>query len=415
LFVRGREEPLRCTDARSFFQDELLMPFFEAGNAPCNTRGVAILSLIFSFIGRKIGDIIQAIFGWSVTALFGRLPRKKSIAVTVALIFSLAWPLFVLGLFLPGVAAWALALLPLHDWLSASALRILWATFAIVSPPIVGLLVHWAAPATKGSAFRSALAGYPLTLGFFLSFVVTAITVPIVKIFSIVRGWSDTHVYVQPRPHRYDAVLHELAEACARAGLEIEIVPPPRRMMIATNLLRVLAKSAVSPIVAEELLMVRGKNLELTLYPSDLLLRGEPKTVARARAMMTRTDIDADAYLVGSPEAQQLQDELGRLLEVVRDHEERGHHVGRMANRRLTEIWREMNRADLAFEEWIMLENIARRLERRIATHHGEAEMPLDREEDRLAEVAAKANRWSRADEALRANDGGKELVHVGT
>jgi hypothetical protein len=388
----------------------------EAGNAPCNARVVAILSLILSFIGKKIGNIIQAIFGWSVTALFGRLPRKKSIAVTVALIFSLAWPLFVLGLFLPGVAAWAVALVPLHHLLSASALRIVWAVLAFVSPLIVGLLVHWAAPATKGSAFRTAISGYPLTVGFFLSFIVTAITVPIVKIFSILRGWSDTHVYVQPRPHRYDAVLHELAEACARAGIEVEIVPPPRRMMIATNLLRVLAKSAVSPIVAEELLMVRGKGLQLTLYPSDLLLRGEPKTVARARAMMTRTDIDADAYLVGTPEAQELQDELGRLLEVVREHEERGHHVGRMANRRLVEIWRAMNRAELAFEEWIMLENIARRLERRIAMHHGQAEMPLDREQDRLAEVAAKANRIDReVDEALGANDGGKELVHVGT
>jgi hypothetical protein len=87
-----------------------------------------------------------------------------------------------------------------------------------------------------------------------------------------------------------------------------------------------------------------------------------------------------------------------------------------MANRRLVEIWRAMNRAELAFEEWIMLENIARRLERRIAMHHGQAEMPLDREQDRLAEVAAKANRIDReVDEALGANDGGKELVHVGT
>lgn len=380
---------------------------------------MAILSIIFSFIGRKIGDIVQAIFGWSITALFGRLPRKKSIAVTVALIFSLAWPLFVLGLFLPGVAGWALAFLPLKQWLSPLTLRIIWASLAVVSPPIVGLLVHWAAPATKGSVLRTAIAGYPLALGFFLSFVVTAITVPIVKLFSLVRGWSDTHVYVQPRPHRYREVLHELAEACARAGLMIEIVPPPRRMMIATNILRFLAKSAISPIVAEELLMVRGKDLELTLYPSDLLLRGTPKKVAHARAMMTRTDIDADAYLVGSPEGQGIQDELGRLLDVVREHEARGHNVGGMANRRLVEIWRSMNRAELEFDEWVMLETIARRLERRIATHHGQAEMPLDREEDALGDVAEKANRPEKVDSAdaakLRAHDGGKQLVHVGT
>lgn len=381
---------------------------FGTRRAPAET--VAILSLIVSFIGRKIGDIVQAIFGWSITALFGRLPRKKSLAVTVALVFSLAWPLFVLGLFLPGVAAWAVALLPLHDWLSPTALRIAWAVLAVLSPPVVGLLVHWAAPATKGSALRTAMAGYPLAPGFFLSFIVTAITVPIVKLSSIVRGWSDTHVYVQPRPHRYRQVLRELAEACARAGLATELVPPPRRMMIATNLLRALARTAVSPIVAEELMMLRGKGLELTLYPSDLLLRGDPKTVARARAMMTRTDIDADAYLVGSPEAQALQDELGRLLDVVRDHERRGHEVSGMANRRLVEIWREMTRAELEFDDWVMLETVARRLERRIATHRGETEMPLDRLDDALGEVAEKANR----PEPSRSHHGGKGLVHAG-
>lgn len=354
---------------------------------------MAILSLLFSFIGRKLGDIVQAIFGWSITALFGKLPGKKSLAVTVALVFSLAWPLFVIGLFLPAVAGWTLAFLPLKEWIGATALRIVWATLAVVSPPIVGLLVHWAAPATKGSALRSAIAGYPLALGFFLSFVVTAVTVPIVKLFSIARGWSDVHVYVQARPQRYAAVTRELAEACARAGMVVTIDPPPRRMMIATNLLRVLARSAVSPIIADELLTVRGEGIELTLYPSDLLLRGLPKKVASVRAMLTRTNIDADAYLVGSPEAQSIQDELGRLVDVIRKHESRHDTVGGMATSRLVDIWKEMTNTDLEFDDWVMLESIARRVERRIAIHDGHAKMPLDDVEDKLAEVAAKANK----------------------
>lgn len=354
---------------------------------------MAILSLIFSFIGRKIGDIVQAIFGWSITALFGKLAGKRSLAVTVALVLSLAWPVFVVGLFFPAVAGWVLALVPLESWVGPTVLRVVWASLAVLAPPIVGLLVHFAAPDTKGSAVRSAIAGYPLALGFFISFLVTAITVPIVKVFSFVRGWSDTHVYVQPRPQRYDAVLRELAEACARAGVLAEIVSPPKRMMIATNVLRTLAKSAVSPIVAEDLKMLRAKDLELTLYPSDLLLRGNAKKVAQVRAMMTRTEIDADAYLVGSPEAQEIQDELGRLLEVLQEHEARGQHAGAMATSRLTSIWHEMNEAKLEFDEWVMLEAIARRVERRIATEHeGAAPMPLDGEEDGLAEIAAKAN-----------------------
>jgi hypothetical protein len=164
-------------------------------------------------------------------------------------------------------------------------------------------------------------------------------------------------------------------------------------MMLATNALRVLAKGAVSPIVAEELRMVRADGLELVLYPSDLLLRGEPKRVARVRAMMTRTDIDGDAYLVGSPRGQEIQDELGRLVRVVRDHEHAGETVGRIAERRLAEIWRSMNEAELPFDEWVMLEGIARRVERRIVSEHtGGEPTPLDRVEDGLAKISEEAN-----------------------
>lgn len=360
---------------------------------------MAFLSLLFSFIGRKVGDIVQAIFGWSITALFGKLPGKKSLAVTIALVLSLAWPLFLVGLFLPAVAGWALAFLPLRDWIGPTALRIVWAALAVLAPPIVGLLVRWAAPRAKGGALRSALTGYPLALGFFLSFLVTAITVPIVKVFSFVRGWFDTHVYVQARPDRYRAVLGELAEACARAGLLAEVVPPPKRMMIATEILRRLARSAVDPIVAEELLMLRAPGLEMTLYPSDLLLRGAPKKVAMVRAMMMRTDLDADAYLVAAPEAQEIQDELGRLVTVLREHEQRGDHAGRMADARLLEIWREMSKAALEYDDWVMLESIARRLERRIAErHHGAPPSRLDLEQDSLDMVAKRANVISSAE-----------------
>ena len=44
------------------------------------------------------------------------------------------------------MAGWALAFLPLRDWVGPTVLRIVWAVLAVVSPPIVGLLVRWAAP-----------------------------------------------------------------------------------------------------------------------------------------------------------------------------------------------------------------------------------------------------------------------------
>ena len=117
---------------------------------------MAVLTVIFGFIARKTNDILQAIFGWSVTALFGRLQRRAQVMVTGALLLSLAWPVFVIGVFAPGVSAWTIAMVPLHAWLGATVMRILWIALALVAPPLVGLLVYGATPRSKGGAARRA-------------------------------------------------------------------------------------------------------------------------------------------------------------------------------------------------------------------------------------------------------------------
>lgn len=354
---------------------------------------MALISLLFSFIGKKIGSIIQAIFGWSVTALFGRLPGKKQLAVSIALLLSIAWPVFVVGLFFPSVAGWVLAFVPIEKWASPLVLRIVWGALALLAPLAVGGLTHWAAPSTKGGLFRSLVNGYPLALGFFVAFLITVVTVPLVKIASVLRGWADEHVYVQPRAGRYESVLRELAEACARAGLVPEVAEVPTSMSLSTRALKTLARGMVSPIVAEQVKCVKAEGLELYLYPSDLLLRGNPEKVALVRAMITRTELDADAYLVGSERGQCIQDELGRLIEVIAGHERRHVSVGKTATSRLVAIWHEMNQAKLPYEEWVMLESIARGVERRLVCEQVGAEaLPLDREDDELEKIAAVAN-----------------------
>lgn len=370
-----------------------LFPATHPGTPAAALPHVAILSVLISFLGKKIGSIIQAIFGWSVTALFGRLPSKKQLAVSIALLFSIAWPIFVVGLFLPSVAGWVLAFAPVEKWTGSLALRIVWGALAFLAPLLVGGLTYWAAPATKGGLPRALVNGYPLALGYFVAFLITVVTVPLVKIGSILRGWADEHVYVQPRPGRYDDVLRELAEASARSGLLPQIDDVPVSMALSTKALKVFARGIVSPIVAEQVKRVRADGVELYLYPSDLLLRGTPEKVALVRAMMTRTELDADAYLVASAAGQCIQDELGRLIEVIARHESRHTGVGRTAASRLVDIWHEMNESKLPFDEWVMLESIARRIERRLVRDKvGPEALPLDNEDDALAEIAGTAN-----------------------
>ena len=357
-------------------------------------RPVAAVTFLLSYLARQANNIGQAIFGWSVSALFGKLPRRAQILVTGALILSLAWPLFVVGMIVPGVAAWAVAFVPLHAWIGSEPLRIIWIALAVLAPPIVALLVRAASPRSRGGAAVAMLRGYPMALGFFLAFVVTAVTVPLLKIGSIVRGWTDEHVYVEPHADQYDGVLRSLAEACARAGRVPEISDVPRHLQLATTIMRRMAHESISAFVSPQLRRITADGLSISLYPADLVLRGDPDLVARVRAMSGRTALAARAYLVASPEAKGVQDQLARLDGVLDEHLARGRVPGALLATRLREIYRDALHLDVPYDEWIVLEAMARRLERRLI---GEGVVPfgatpIDDEPDGLPEVARRAN-----------------------
>lgn len=349
-----------------------------------------LLTFLISLVARKANDIVQAVFGWSVTALFGRLRRRAQVLVTGALVLAIAWPLFVIGVIAPNVASWVIAFVPLHHWIGETALRILWTVLAVGAPLIVGMLVHLAAPRDRAHLAAAVIRGYPIALGFALAFLAVVITVPIIKIASLWRRWSDEHVYVEPHDGAYDAVLECLVVACRRAGLEPVVSDAPRAMVLATTIMRTLARGAIDPFVATRLRRITAPGLELYLYPGDLLMRGAPFVVARVRAMLSRTELDAKAYLVDGDAAKAIQDGLGAIAKTP--------HPSAATVQRLQAVYRQLLHADISFESWSVLENIARRLERQLLNAHlvDPDALPLDATGDDLPRDAP----------ALRATDG---------
>jgi hypothetical protein len=329
---------------------------------------VAFLSAILSLLSRKVGDLIQALFGWSVTALFGRQSSAKQTALTVALALSVLWPLFVLGTFVPAAAAWALAFLPLERWLGPTVLRVVWIALALTAPLIVGAITRWVAPArqTHGSALRTVLGGYPLTLGFATSFVVTALTVPAIKVSTMARGWSEEHAYVQPRKEGYDATVRALVEAFTATGLAPLVGPVPGWMSLATRAMKFFARGIVTPLVADNPQRVKAQGVEAYLYPADLVLRGDASKVARVRAALMATRLDQHAYLVATKPAQKLQEQVQRIWEVLARHEREGTTPGSLLGTRVREIHDELRATDVSFDEWAMVERMIRRLEREV-------------------------------------------------
>ena len=58
---------------------------------------MAIFSALLSLLSRKLGSVLQAVFGWAITGLFGRLTSGKQTALSAALVLSIAWPLWSSG------------------------------------------------------------------------------------------------------------------------------------------------------------------------------------------------------------------------------------------------------------------------------------------------------------------------------
>ena len=351
---------------------------------------MAIIPAILSFLTRKMGQLLRAVFGWSITGLFGRLPEKKQTALSVALILSLLWPLLILGSIAPRAAAWAIAFVPLHDWVPSWILRVVWISLALVVPVIVGAITAWVAPDEKqsGSRLRTVLHGYPLTLGFACSFLITLAVFPVLKVIAVIRGWKDEHVFIQVREGSYQEVLLAVKLACEHADVPTTVEPVPTAMLLATRVLKWFARGGLDPVVADDPKRLLGNGVALYLYPADLLIRGRAKTAAHVRAALVRELIHAPVHLVENERAQQIEDQIARMWDVVALRGEG--NVRNPARGRVAEIARDLERADIPYDDWVLLSMNLLRLERAVATRPGSSSRVLQLP-DEMPEGAAMA------------------------
>lgn len=325
---------------------------------------MGLLTALFSALSKKMGDILQALFGWSVAALFGRLDSRTQLIVTGALVLSLFWPVFVVGVFVPSAVTFFLAFVPIENPVVHQVLRIVWLVLAVIAPIIVGLLVRAAAPLKKRHSVGAAmLGGYPLALGMALSFIITAITVPMVKLVTLARGWKEEHIFVQSKELRYDAVILSLVRATEMTGLVPGVEDVPLHLSLATRLMKFFARGAIDSMLTQHPRRVMATGLELWLYPADLMIRGESEKLAAIRARISVTRLERDAWLVQEKKAQALQDELGRLWEVLDVHDD-DDDPRAVVRKRLEEIVAKAGDThEIQFADWMILDRIARRIE----------------------------------------------------
>src|SRR6185437_10571374 len=94
-----------------------------------------------------------------------------------------AWPILLVGLIAPKIAALLLAFVPIPRFIPAWAVRLVWLGLAVLTPLVVGLAVAAKAPAhaPPESFGKRMLRGFPITVGLAAAFLIMFVSVPVMR------------------------------------------------------------------------------------------------------------------------------------------------------------------------------------------------------------------------------------------
>ncbi|HYJ32574.1 MAG TPA: phage holin family protein [Candidatus Binatia bacterium] len=314
---------------------------------------MVLVQAFLSFLGRSAGKVLNAIFGWAVIALFGRTSSRQETILSGVVAMAVLWPLLLVGIAAPKVATFLLAFIPLARSVPDSVVRIVWIALALLIPTIVGLVVAAKAPpGTEREPFvKRVLRGFPLTIGLAAAFAVMFLTVPALRIVSVLRGWSDEHVPLITEGDEYREAADQIDRLIEANDLDAARAEPPWWMKTPAGILRRMGGRALRGFIPRELAHWRGASLQIALYPSDALVRGDKKRASWTHGLIAETFARGPGLQTFDPDAQELERQVHRVWRVY-ENEPEAHQDSRVLLARVREAGRDLGTLDVPYEQW---------------------------------------------------------------
>jgi hypothetical protein len=319
---------------------------------------MAILAALFAFGSRFVGKILTTALGWASTLLFGRVPASRQYLLLGITLGSVIWIALLAGVLSPDVGTFLLVFIPDQDVVPEDVIRLIMLIGALIVPAVVGGLTLMLASPGDRSAPRvaeSLVRGYPLTVLLSVLLIFLAGLAIFRKARSLAKRWTDAHVPLVIEPGRYDEVASDLDRALEAAGLEVEPTTAPAAMSKPAKWLAAIAGGNAASLVPEKLIQLNGQDLDILIYPMDLLISGRPGLVARARAAMASRLTTSAAHLTISAEAQAIEDRLAALARppsATPDHPPRFDDA---AAAEFAAIDDQLSTLEIPYEEWEVL------------------------------------------------------------
>ena len=296
--------------------------------------------------------------GWASTLLFGRVPASRQILLLGITFGSVIWLVMLAGLIVPDVGAFLLLLIPPQNVIPETTIRLLMLAGVLIVPGLVGVLtlaLTTGAQRTARGTVESVARGYPLTVLLAVLLIFLAALAIWRKVSSLAKRWTDAHVPMVVNAGAYQEVAGDLDRALTAAGLELEPEDAPASMSLPAKWLASVAGRSSGGLVPDRMIRLRGADLDILIYPMDVLISGKADEVTRARAAIASRLTTSAAHLTVSAEAQAVEDRLTRLGRAAPDEPDRARRFDDAAQAEFAEIDQTLATIRIPYEEWEVL------------------------------------------------------------
>ncbi|HSB62980.1 MAG TPA: phage holin family protein [Thermoanaerobaculia bacterium] len=268
---------------------------------------MAVLQAILALVSRSAGKIFSALLGWAVLALFGRTSEREQAWLSALLAAAAAWPLLVVGIVAPKLAALVLAFVPLPRSVPTSAVRLGWIFLALAVPVVVGIVFANRSPRARHEPALKRLArGFPITVALAGAFLVLLVSTPFRKLVAVLKGLRDDTVPLSIEPGAFDEVVRISTRVLDLHGFSLRREEPTFWMKAPTAILASLGGDAFGAEQAR-IRYFRAPDLDATVTMHGVSLRGPGTTTSRAHGLIAEAMTRTDALQSMDPVAQAIE------------------------------------------------------------------------------------------------------------
>ena len=361
---------------------------------------MGILQGVFLYLQKSAGKIVRAIFGWAVNALFTTVSENEKTAISLLVGAAAAWPLLLLGIPFPKLAALVLAFVPIPRWVSSGWIRAVWILAAVAVPVAVGTALARRRPAPRAqSRWATWLSGFPVTLAIAAAFLTAFVTAPIRRLIALARRREDLTIPLVVERDAYGPGAESVRATLESAGLAVVRGDPPWLLTAPSRVLRALGGRALKDQMPEELYFYSCPSLDVVVVPAGVTLQGEKKVAARAHGLLCEAATFGPGLQTVALESQEVERRIKDVWAVFAREPER-HRGSPVLRGAVAEVSRALAGKTLDFDDWQILyrevSQISRAIEGEPQILEEEKEKPMEEDvrNDRAEHPSGESKAW---------------------